>query len=166
MQKNRKMLWLMSQMVVLILCVYYLQSIYFTQILPDKMAAATFTETRCKVIEKSWQVEPTWFHSYRGHFTLTYTVDGKVYQTVTSGNGLDPSFAFDRPTVQALLDQFDIGKTYPCWYDPSKPQTVILSFRKTWTSTFSLMIPLIIAIVIIYYLLRSLFVIIQTRKVK
>lgn len=164
MQKNRKMFWLVGQIVVLILCVYYLQSIYFTQILPDKMAAATFKETQCKVIEKSWQVEPSWFHSYRGHFTVTYTVDGKAYQAVTSGNGLDQSFAFDLPMVQALLDQFDIGKTSPCWYDPSKPQTVILSFRKTWTSTFFLMIPLIIAIIMIYYLLRSLSAIIQTRK--
>jgi hypothetical protein len=48
----------------------------------------------------------------------------------------------DRPAAQAILDQFEIGQEYPCWYDPIDPHRVILVRGYSPWLYVSLLIPL------------------------
>src|SRR5260221_11344721 len=57
------------------------------------------------------------------HFTVQ-TATGRSYQA----EGYDPlgtSFD-DRSSGQAIVDQYTVGQSYPCWYYPSNPTQAVL----------------------------------------
>jgi len=77
--------------------------------------------------------------------TTTYTPDfqfavqtanGRTY----SADGYDQlnSSSSDQQGEQAIVDQFTVGKTYPCWYDPANPSQAVLTRQFDW---FFLFIP-------------------------
>lgn len=38
----------------------------------------------------------------------------------------DPAMEHDRKRIDELLGRFDVGKSYPCWYDPERPDQAVL----------------------------------------
>jgi len=159
MKKNNRytIVWMMTQIIILIMCIYYLQFFYFKHILPDKEVKHSFQQTTCRVLEKALQKKTGMVDRYRSQFTLRYQVKGAVYQETTSGNGLDTSFAFDHPAAIALFNRFQVNQLYPCWYNPEAPNQVVLALRSSWSTTDFLIIPIIVVVIIIYNLLRSFF---------
>jgi hypothetical protein len=73
--------------------------------------------------------------TYRPEFVYRHVVDGKEYL----GRSYDITGAYtaDRAMVQATLARFEVGKSYPCWYDPQDPNVVVL--RRGYTSYIWLM---------------------------
>ncbi len=64
-------------------------------------------------------------------FTLQ-TADGRRYQThgyafVSSG-----SPDYNQEEGQAVIDQFQVGSSYQCWYDPANPSNAILDHTYRW----------------------------------
>lgn len=51
-----------------------------------------------------------------------------------------------RSGKQAILDRYEVGKTYPCWYDPQNPTRAVLVRRVSWMYLFAL-IPLVFIVV-------------------
>lgn len=152
-----KIFWLAAQVIVFILCVAYIQMIYHKNIAPDQRVSDTFTQTQCTLLSKHLAQAGKLTHRYRADFQLRYSVAEKIYQSTASANGLDLSFTSDRTLEENQLNQFQLGRAYPCWVDPNAPQTVVLVQRHNWSSTFQLFIPAVLAIVMLYFIMRTLF---------
>ncbi len=56
---------------------------------------------------------------------MVQTADGRRY----AARGYDAleSASSDRAGQQAIVDQYTVGKTYPCWYDPARPAQAVLT---------------------------------------
>ncbi len=162
-------LWFLGQVIVLLICLWYIEFIYDQDIYPDKVVAETFGVADCSLLNKTLTTSGKVIHRYRADFQLVYFVNGKQYQSWTSGNGLDRSATTDLASQQDVLNQYNVGATYSCWYNPAVPQAVVLVQRHSWSSSFPLIIPSVIALIMIFYLLRSIliffgFVTIKTRE--
>jgi hypothetical protein len=61
------------------------------------------------------------------------TADGQQYQ-VEGPDRVSP--ASDQSGAQAALDEYTVGKSYRCWYDPTDPSQAVLSRRYDWGMGF------------------------------
>ncbi len=159
-QTGSRIALLIGQVIVLVLCVSFIAHVYRVNILPDKEVKETFTETTCFVISKRLSSHGHLLHEYRADFLISYNVKGVQYNRWVSGNGLDMSFAQNKSAQSDLLSQFTVGGSYPCWFNPSNPPISLLVQRHNWLSTFPLMIPSVLGIIILYYLIKNLIILI------
>ena len=58
------------------------------------------------------------------------TTDGHRY--ATRGYDALGTFSSDRSMQQTIVDQYTVGKTYPCWYDPANPTQAVLTRQFNW----------------------------------
>lgn len=155
---GRAILLLIGQILIVIVCAGYIEYTYLTEIVPDQVVSETYEVADCQVTDKSITVRNGIVNRYRADFQIHYTAsNGQEYNTWVSGNGLDTSFANDRESQETMLQEFDVGEIYPCWYNPDSPELVVLMLRHSWSSTFPLFIPSIILLIVIYYLTRTAF---------
>lgn len=147
----------LAQVGVLILCFSYIQRIYSDNILPDKQAKAVFQQTECLLVSKKLVEGGQFFHAYRADFFINYTVNDVSYHNWVSGNGLDTSFRKNKDTQEAVLSEYIVGESYSCWYNPQNPNAVILVFRHNWMTTFPLVLPSIVFLIVGYYFLQNVF---------
>lgn len=82
-------------------------------------------------------------HTSNGH---TYTTTTIVYEpdfqfTVQTADahryaarGYDAlgTFSSNQSSQQAIVDQYTVGKTYPCWYNPANPTQAVLTRQFNW----------------------------------
>lgn len=162
---GKQILLLLGQCIILAVCFFYVQRLYVTNILPDKTAKEIFQQTDCFVVSKKLEAKGRFIHLYRADFLISYNVDGIQYNRWVSGNGLDQSFSNDQFGQQKILSQFDVGSTYPCWYNPLDPKIAIIVLRHHWLSTSPLLVPAVIALIVFYYLVKNLFQLIEMASV-
>jgi hypothetical protein len=62
---------------------------------------------------------------YSPQIKIRYEVAGRSYETWTYEANPWPST--DRDVQQAIIDNFEVGETYPCWYDPAHPEAAVLA---------------------------------------
>lgn len=154
---GRNILLLIGQSIALVICVLFIESVYYTNILPDKTVNDTYEVAQCTITDKKLHMHGTLVHTYRADFLVNYSVDTKAYNAWVSGNGLDFAYSSDRAGQEQSLTQFDVGQSYPCWYNPENPKMVVLVLRHNWSSTFPLFIPSVIFLIVLYYFVRTLF---------
>lgn len=155
-QKKRRLFLLLGQLFVLALCSSYIAYIYQSNILPDKTARASFEKTDCFLISKKLNDKSYIIDHFRAEFLISYNVNGVQYNHWVYGNGLDESFSQDPDNQRNILTRYDVGGTYPCWYDPSQPQIAFFVPRNNWYSIFPLLLPMIIVIFTLYFLAKNL----------
>jgi hypothetical protein len=112
---------------------------------PEWRVNNQFVEHRCRVLQKRLAESGGSEETYRPEFLVDYAVNGRNYQTWTYD--ITQAYSGDRAAQRVLLDQFDVGRQYPCWYDPRDPQTVVLKRGYTWFSWIMLMLPLTFVII-------------------
>ena len=68
--------------------------------------------------------------TYRPEFRfLVHTGDDHNYRA----KGYDYNLSsWDQSHGQAIVDQYTVGKTYPCWYDSSNPTRAVLTQQYNW----------------------------------
>lgn len=164
-QKNRIGL-LVGQFLVLLLCVTAISYVYTSDIYPDKQAKTLFQKTTCFLISKKLSGHGHVVDLYRADFLISYQANGARYSRWVSGNGLDTSYSRNETEQENLLTQYDVGGSYPCWYNPENPQIVILIERHDWLSTFPVMIPAVIAILSFYFFFKNIANLILSRTKK
>lgn len=54
----------------------------------------------------------------------------------------DGGYLYQKPEAESLLEPFETGKRFICWYDPQNPQKAVLFCCWTWTNIFMLIVPL------------------------
>ena len=73
--------------------------------------------------------------SYRPEVKIRYEVKGRKFETWSyDETGM---YSPDRAAQQAIADSFQVGATYPCWYDPDRPERVVLVRGHLWAPTSS-----------------------------
>ncbi len=96
-----------------------------TSLIPEWRVSHEFVETTCvvrgKEIARSDGDEGDVF---RPEIQIEYEIAGKKY--VTKTYDITGAYSSGRDDKQAILDQFEIGSRYPCWYDPVDPNTAVL----------------------------------------
>src|SRR5580704_13667659 len=128
-QTGSRIALLIGQLIVLIMCISFIEHVYTYNILPDKEAKENYTETTCFLISKRLNTAGHIIHKYRQDFLISYNVNGVQYNRWVFGNGLDMSFHQNQSDQEDMLSQFDVGGSYPCWYNPDNPQLSILVLR-------------------------------------
>jgi hypothetical protein len=165
-QRGNRIALMIGQLIIFLMCAGYIFHTYTSNIFPDKEAKESFKQNTCFIISKKLSTRGHFFHEYRADILITYNVSSVQYNRWVSGNGLDYSFAQNESSQEDVLSQFDVGGTYPCWYNPNNPQIAILVMRHNWLSTFPLMLPSVVAVIIFYYLMKNLFLLINAMKSK
>jgi hypothetical protein len=119
-------------------------------IVPVWRAATVYVETECTILAKQLhrtkdQRRPGDHRprgdSYRPEFHIRYVVDGKEYKTWTYDAAKISTNIYAHN--QAILDQFKVGGTYPCWYDPEDPTQAVLTRDIGWLTPIFGLIPLV-----------------------
>ena len=91
---------------------------------------------------------------YRPDFEfLVQTADGHHYQA--HGYRYNTPYSDqDQSSAQAIIDQYEIGKTYPCWYDPADPTQAVLTREFSWVDNLwpIAMLPLFVSIVVVIFM--------------
>ncbi len=91
--------------------------------------------------------------SYHPEIKIRYEVDGRNYEVWTYD--AIPMFYPDRAKMQAIVDGFQVGGTYPCWFDPDSPQKAILVRGHAWAPFILLVVPVVFLTVGIVGLRRA-----------
>jgi hypothetical protein len=153
---------LLGQLLVLIMCVGYMEYFYSTYIYPDKRAKETFREVNCFLVNKKLSTRGHILHSYRPDFLVSYNVNGVQYNRWVSGNGLDTSYFRNKADQEDILSQYEVGGTYLCYFNPANAQFALLVLRHNWLSTLPLMVPATILVIVFYYFLQNLMLLLST----
>lgn len=158
MLKQRRSTLLVFYVVVFIFSVYLTQYIYRTNIYPDKQTIQYFQPMSIFLINKQLSVDEGFVQGYRADFLITYNVKGVQYNRWVSGNGLDASYDWDRRKQEAILEKYQVGRTYVSWYDPRHPQFSAFVLRHDWRAMFLLMSAVLLGFFTLYASLKLLFI--------
>jgi hypothetical protein len=151
-----RLIFFIAEILILIACVCYIEVLYDNEILPDKEVKETYTQTTCTLVSKKMLTAGSHINHFRANFLISFMVNGVATQAYATGNGLDQSYSHHQDRQQDILDQFAVGSSYPCWYNPQVPQMAVLVLRHDWMSTLPLAVPAVIALITLYYLLKSI----------
>ena len=97
-----------------------------------------FIHTTCTVLDKRLDSHTSTHHhggrtsrsdvkitSYRPEILIRYQVAGQDYDIWTYD--LMKYATSNRAEHQAVLDRYEVGGEYPCWYNPANPQEAVLT---------------------------------------
>ncbi len=111
---------------------------------PEWRANRQFEETTCVLVGKrvgskeTAEGEPVQF---RPEFALKYEAAGRAREA-DGVYDVTNLYSSDEAGVKSVIEQFEVGKKYPCWYDPLDPQRVVLVRGYSLWLYVSLLIPL------------------------
>ncbi|MEQ8846826.1 hypothetical protein [Botrimarina sp.] len=118
--------------------------------------ARSFTETTCRVVGKRVAPRPGLAgDEYCPELRVEYTSAGGESIEVWTRHGVGrdtPSFA----EASAPLEEFRIGETRACWYDPADNRRVLLSVNRRWWPWLVVSIPLTLLVAGVVGLVRTL----------
>lgn len=109
---------------------------YFAILRPETEVDRSFVEGRCEILGKNLIEEEKRTRSsrksggsrtrthYRPEFHIAYEVEGKSLEARTWR--IVQSSSTSESAEQKVLDRFEVGKSYPCWYDPANPSRVVV----------------------------------------
>lgn len=110
-------------------------------VIPEWRANRQFAAQTCTVLNTrvaknpADQQEPT----YRAEVQIRYVVDGRTYKIWTYDSvGVYSTGQDDKRNVIA---GFEVGKQYPCWYDPRDPSKAVVKRGFTWFAWITLLLP-------------------------
>jgi hypothetical protein len=83
----------------------------------------TYRETTCTLLERRAKEHPGKPTSFSPEADFEHRAAGQAV-TCTGFDGRN--LLYPRQKVEALLAPFEVGETYPCWYDPGDPSRAVL----------------------------------------
>jgi hypothetical protein len=111
---------------VFLLCgVVGLAALVFGMVVPEWRVNHRFVEGHCVVLGKRLgQSQGEDGPVYRPEIHVRYDADGRPREAWTYD--IHGSYTSDRAAQEAILNNFTVGREYPCWYDPRQPDRVVL----------------------------------------
>jgi hypothetical protein len=139
-----------SALAFLVGCVV-LPLIVWGLLIPDWRANNRYVPAMCEVLDK--RLDSKMFEtvghdghagperpSYRPEIKIRYEVNGRKFEVwAYDAVGI---YSPDRAAGQAIVDSFQVGLKYPCWYDPDRPEKAVLVQGHVWGAYAALSIPL------------------------
>ncbi len=109
---------------------------------PEWRVNRQFVQTDCVVLAKEVGISEADGAPprYRPDITIRYEAGGKEYHS--TAYDITRHYSENRQAVQQVVDSFDVGKTYPCWYDPLDPATAVIARGYSGWLYLLLLIPL------------------------
>jgi hypothetical protein len=110
-------------------------------VVPDWRVFNRYRPNSCIVLEKrvASADDPGKVATYYPEIKIRYQVDGRNYE-VWAYEAV--STLRKRPAAQAIVDSFQVKGTYPCWYDPDRPEHAVLVRGHSWTHYVFLLVPI------------------------
>lgn len=111
---------------------------------PEWRANRQFEPATCEVVAKrvgsrsATKAEPAQF---RPEFRIRYEIDGQWY-VADDVYDVTNLYSPDESKVEAILDEFEVRRQYPCWYDPIDHGRVVLVRGYSGWVYLTLLIPL------------------------
>lgn len=110
-------------------------------VIPEWRANRQFVEHSCTVLNT--RVGEDRSHPqgkiYRPEVQIRYTVGARTYKIWTYDSvGV---YSTGQDNQRKALAAFEIGKRYPCWYDPRDPARAVLRRGFTWFAWITLLLP-------------------------
>jgi len=101
-------------------------------VIPEWRANRHFVETTCTVLSKQVIARHgSDGDTYRPDIEFEYQVDRQVFRRQTYD--ITEMFTGGRERSEAAVAQFEVGKQYPCWYNPANPgEAVIVRGYSGW----------------------------------
>jgi hypothetical protein len=110
-------------------------------VVPEWRVNHEFVESRCTVIDKRvGERQGKEGTLYRPEVYIEYRVRGKPYYAWTYDIG--DAYSTGREEKETLLERFNRGQQYPCWYDPVDPYVVVLVRGYNWWIWLVFLIPI------------------------
>jgi hypothetical protein len=111
-------------------------------VLPQWRANHQFIETPAVVLRKRiGESQSKDSPMYRAEVLVEYEVDDQTHEAWAHQDAIG-AYSSGRDAKQAVLDRYEIGQTYKCWYDPQEPTTVCLARGYDWLAWTMLLLPL------------------------
>jgi hypothetical protein len=79
--------------------------------------------------------------AYHPEIKIQYEVGGRKYEVWTY-DAIHRLYN-DQAAPQGIVDGFQVGATYPCWYDPERPERAILVRGYVWIAHLCLIVPIV-----------------------
>jgi hypothetical protein len=113
--------------------------IFATMTLPELRVNRDFVETTCRVVDKQLDQEVD-AYAFRPKIKIEFQVAGVTHRVETTYD-IAGRYNADRHHSQAILDAFQVGQEYPCWYDPRDHERAVLVQGYSWYATLMLLFP-------------------------
>lgn len=111
--------------------------VLFNYTLPEWRINREYVEATCTILSKETTHDPA-TGSDVPRFDVELVLPDQAVLTAWRPRGVTPGTASD---AQSWLDRFELGGTYPCWYDPLRPSRVVLARGYTWGAWLPLLVP-------------------------
>jgi len=110
-------------------------------VLPEWRANHSYVAHTCVVLDKRVGESRGEGTTYRPEIYIQYTVQGNEFRIWTyDASGV---YSSGRSGKQEIIDQFIVGRQYPCWYDPDHPSKAVLVLGYSWFAYLFLLLPLL-----------------------
>jgi hypothetical protein len=111
--------------ILVVLGLGFLLVAYVSYLRPEARVNRDFVETTCTIVAKQLVVlQDRNGVVYRPEFQIRYRAGDDWYETRTYN--ITGESTRDRAQKEDILSRFDLGQTYPCWYDPQDPRVAVL----------------------------------------
>ena len=103
----------------------FLAVAYSAYVRPEYRVNQEFEQTEGRIIDKRLIVTQDRTGTvYRPEFHVNYEVNGRTYDVWTYN--ITGESTSGRASNEEILNRYEIGSSYPCWYDPVEPQVAVL----------------------------------------
>ncbi len=116
--------------------------ILVTLVLPEWRANHEFVRHTCTVLDRrvAKDTDGEGASLYRPEIQIEYEIGGQTYRIWTYD--ISKAYSSGRSGKQAIVNRFEVGREYACWYDPADPNTAVLVRGYTWWVWLLLIVPI------------------------
>ncbi len=119
--------------------------LYFTVVVPQWQANTEFVAHHCKVLDKHiGEKDGDEETLYRPEIQIEYSIGDEKFVVWTYDIwAFDPTGGYSpgKEDKQKILDGFQAGQQYPCWYDPEDPSRAVLVRNYSWWLALLFILP-------------------------
>lgn len=111
-------------------------------ILPEWRANHEFVEHTCTVLDGrvGQSSDDEGGAIYRPEIQIEYEINGETYRIWTYD--ISQAHSSGRDEKQAVVNRFEVGKRYVCWFDPADPSTAVVVRGYSWWLWLVLIVPI------------------------
>lgn len=110
--------------------------------IPELRANRDFVEQKALLLDKRLDEQPASGGAvYAPRFLLKFVAQGRTH-TPWAPFDITDLHTHDRGRGEELLDRFEVGREYICWYDPRDPRRAVLSRGYSWFTWLMLVVPI------------------------
>jgi len=132
--------------------------LFFTSLVfNDIRKFSSYEKTTCTILDKKikWSTGKTKGKIYDPLVSVRYDAKGKE---IVSADSIAKGMLLSsrERSAEKNLAQYELGKAYPCWFDPEDPQEFLLKRGLSWGWYLLCFGPLILFLISSRYLFRKL----------